>query len=79
MTKYVTDKIGNLIEVDDLVIYGRSSGDNIHHGTVSEVFPESNTIKVRNADTGRNSVNRRSGEKVLVITFLKETNPEYFL
>ena len=77
--KYVFDKIGNVINVDDWVVYGRSQGDNIHFGTVTEVLPAHDGIKVRNQDTGRVSVNARFGKEVLVVTFLKEMFPEFFI
>lgn len=77
--KYVFDKIGNVINVDDWIVYGRSQGDNIYFGTVTEVLPTAGGIKVRNQDTGRVSVNTRLGNEVLVVTFLKEMFPEFFI
>jgi hypothetical protein len=74
----VTDKIGNVLEVGDKVVYGRSSGDDVHFGTVSEVF-ENNTIKVKNDKTNRNSVNHRAGVEVLNVSHLTDMFPEYFI
>ena len=77
--KMVTDKIGNTLEVGDIVAYGRSKGDEIHFGTVSAVNVGRNTITVKNEKTGRNSVNSRAGDGVLNVSHLTEMFPEYFI
>ena len=77
--KMVTDKIGNTLEVGDMVVYGRSSGNDVHFGTVSAAFPENNTIKVKNNKTKRNSVNTRGGGEVLNVSHLTDMFPEYFI
>jgi len=71
------DKIGNLIEVDDWVVYARSKGDSIHFGHVTNVVGDS--VRVRCDDTGRVSVNARHGSEILVISMLKESHPELFI
>lgn len=79
MTKYVYDKIGNAISVGDLVVYAKSKGDEIQFGTIDEIFLERKQVTVRNTQTKRVSVNARYGSELLVIEFLKETNPEFFI
>lgn len=77
--EHVFDKIGQAISTEDKIVYGRSTGDDIHFGTVVEVYPDRKAIKVRNDVTKRVSVNFRAGNEVLVVTYLKDIMPEYFI
>jgi len=72
------DQFGQIIEVGDLVVYGRSTGDGIHHGIVDSIKKPC-YISIRNNTTNRLSVNARASNKVLNVTFMHESMPELFI
>jgi hypothetical protein len=80
--KYCFDQINNTLKVGDWVAYARKSGHtagSINFGTVAEIYPETNQVKVRNDDTGRCSSNLRDGKQVLNTQILKDEHQELFI
>jgi len=82
LVDYCFDQINNTLRKGDWVAYARKTGpkaDSICFGTVEEVYPATNEIKVRNDDTGRCSSNLRTGKKVLNTQILKDEHQELFI